>query len=103
MKYTVGAHEQSNWRWCHKCETLGYAAQPTVGACAGGGRHNHLGSGNYVLAMNVAIPHGQRNWRWCRKCQVLSYAGEPTPGRCAAGGNHDHSGSADYSIRFTVN
>jgi CubicO group peptidase (beta-lactamase class C family) len=44
---------QDNWRWCKKCQVLAYAGNPSAGACAGGGQHDHTGSGDYVLAYVV--------------------------------------------------
>jgi len=41
--------EQDNWRWCHKCQGLAFAGNPSPGACPAGGLHDHAGSGNYSL------------------------------------------------------
>jgi hypothetical protein len=92
--------EQTNWRWCNKCQVLAFAGNPSPGACAAGGSHDHTGSGDYALMQNVSVPGAQSNWRWCNKCQVLAFAGNPSPGACAAGGSHDHTGSGDYWLSF---
>jgi hypothetical protein len=92
--------EQTNWRWCSKCQVLAFAGDPAPGACAAGGSHDHTGSGDYALMMDVSVPGAQSNWRWCSKCQVLAFAGDPAPGACAAGGSHDHTGSGDYWLSF---
>jgi hypothetical protein len=93
--YTTG---QQNWRWCNKCQGLSYAGNPSMGPCSAGGVHDHVGSGDYALAMNDSTFPGQNNWRWCNKCQGLSYAGNPSMGPCPAGGVHDHVGSGDYAL-----
>src|SRR5262249_43491876 len=38
------------WRWCSKCQTLGYGLGSSPGACAAGGQHDYTHSGQYVLA-----------------------------------------------------
>ncbi|MBW8817378.1 MAG: hypothetical protein JF598_03890 [Streptomyces sp.] len=94
---------QPNWRWCNKCQVLAFAGNPSLGACAAGGQHNHTGSGDYALAQNVpAGAHQQSNWRWCNKCQVLAFAGNPSLGACAAGGEHSHAGSGNYVLTQNV-
>jgi len=94
--------EQTNWRWCTKCQVLAFAGNPSAGACAAGGSHDHTGSGDYALMQNVSVPDpgAQSNWRWCTKCHALAFAGHPSPGACAAGGSHDHTGSGDYGLFF---
>jgi hypothetical protein len=92
--------EQTNWRWCSKCQVLAFAGSSSPGPCAAGGSHDHAGSGNYALMQNVSVPGAQSNWRWCSKCQVLAFAGSSSPGPCAAGGSHDHAGSGNYWISF---
>ena len=94
--------EQTNWRWCNKCQVLAFAGNPSPGACAAGGSHDHTGSGDYALMQNVSVPGAQSNWRWCNKCQVLAFAGNPSPGACAAGGSHNHTGSGDYALTQNV-
>ena len=88
---------QENWRWCTKCQGIAFAGNPSIGACAGGGQHDHNGSGNYTLPLGAGAA-GQPNWRWCRKCQCLSFAGNATAGACAAGGQHSHEGSGNYTL-----
>jgi Fungalysin metallopeptidase (M36) len=93
--FTVG---QDNWRWCHKCQGMYFAGNPTQGACPAGGAHDHTGSGNYDIVNNWPAAPGQNNWRWCHKCQGMYFAGNPTQGACPAGGAHDHTGSGDYKL-----
>jgi len=45
----AGPHEQSNWRWCNKCQLVAFAGNASPGPCPAGGNHNHTGSGNYTL------------------------------------------------------
>ena len=89
---------QGNWRWCNKCQCLGFAGSATLGPCQAGGNHDHAGSGNYFLVDNSPTYPGQANWRWCNKCQLLAFAGSPSLGPCRAGGSHDHTGSGDYRL-----
>ena len=104
----VDAHEilgedESDWRWCNKCQALAFADSPSLGSCSAGGMHDHTGSGNYVLAYSAssgAPPGRQDNWRWCNKCQVPAFAGFGA-GPCSAGGFHDHSGSVNYMLNVS--
>ncbi len=93
--YTVG---QSNWRWCHKCQSLFFNGHATKGTCSAGGAHESTGSGNYSIPNTWAAAPGQNNWRWCHKCEGMYFAGSATQGVCAAGGTHDHTGSGDYKM-----
>jgi hypothetical protein len=94
----AGRWGQSHWKWCNKCQGLAYAGGSSPGPCPAGGNHDHMGSGDYSLALNDASFPGQDNWRWCKKCQGLAYAGGSSLGPCPAGGNHDHMGSGDYRL-----
>jgi hypothetical protein len=94
----VSPTRQPNWRWCKKCQCLGFAGNASPGACIAGGMHDHSGSWNYLIVHDASGYPGQGNWRWCHKCEVLSYAGSASLGACAAGGTHDHAGSWDYRI-----
>jgi hypothetical protein len=40
---------QDNWRWCKKCQGLGFNGSGSPGPCPAGGLHDHSGSGNYSL------------------------------------------------------
>ena len=71
----LGPGLQNNWQWCKKCQAIAFAGNASLGDCPAGGLHDHTGSCNYCIAMNVAVPQGsQGNWRWCTKCQALSFA-----------------------------
>lgn len=98
--YDVTASEQSNWRWCHKCQGLYFAGNPGS-RCPAGGAHDNVGSGNYSLVQNTAGAAGQANWRWCHKCQGLYFAGNPGS-HCPAGGAHDNTGSGNYNLAHNV-
>jgi hypothetical protein len=67
-------NDQSNWRWCHKCQGL-YFAGNNAGVCPAGGTHDHTGSGNYRISQNMVVPYGQTKWHWCHKCQGMYFAG----------------------------
>ena len=47
-----GLHDQVNWRWCSKCQCLGYGNATPTGKCAKGGDHDYttVGSGDYMLS-----------------------------------------------------
>lgn len=96
--------EQSDWKWCNKCQALTFAGSPSQGACPAGEEHDHTGSGDYALTQDVSAagPTKQSNWRWCNKCQTLTFAGSPSVGACAAGGSHNHAGSGDYVLTQDV-
>jgi CubicO group peptidase (beta-lactamase class C family) len=94
---------QDNWRWCKKCQAMCFAGSASLGACSGGGQHDHAGSGDYALVDNDINVIGQDNWRWCNKCQVLSFAGNASLGQCAAGGAHNHAGSGNYTLPQSQN
>jgi CubicO group peptidase (beta-lactamase class C family) len=95
----LGPGLQNNWQWCKKCQAIAFAGNASLGDCPAGGLHDHTGSRNYCISMNVPVPPGsQGNWRWCTKCQALSFAGSASPGACSGGGTHDHAGSGNYVL-----
>ena len=94
--YDFNANEQSNWRWCHKCQGLFFAGNPGS-RCPTGGAHDATGSGNYNLVQNTPSAHGQSSWRWCHKCQGMFYGGNPGS-VCPAGGAHASAGSGNYCL-----
>jgi hypothetical protein len=94
--YDFSANEQSDWRWCHKCQGMFFGGNPGS-VCPAGGAHDSTGSGNYSLVQNTSAAHGQANWRWCNKCQGLFFAGNPGS-RCPAGGAHVQVGSGNYCL-----
>jgi hypothetical protein len=93
---------QENWQWCDKCHGLAFAGDRSPGRCPAGGLHDHQGSWDYALVMNVPGAAGQHDWRWCNKCQGLAFAGNRSPGPCPAGGLHDHKDSGDYTLVMNV-
>jgi hypothetical protein len=99
VDYAPGtAPGQPNWRWCHKCQGLFFAGNPTS-KCPNGGAHSTAGSGNYTLVQNAPKAPGQTEWRWCNKCQGLFYGAKPAA-KCPAGGLHTKTGSGNYSLSF---
>lgn len=92
------AHQQNEWRWCNRCQTLFFDGNETSGWCPQGGGHNHRGSGNYTPFYGEGS--GENDWRWCSKCQGLWYAGFSGRGRCPSGEGHSEADSADYYIDF---
>ena len=94
--YDFSANQQSNWRWCRKCQGMFFGGNPGS-VCPAGGAHDQTASGNYSLVQNTSAAHGQANWRWCNKCQGLFFGGNPGS-RCPAGGAHVQVGSGIYRL-----
>jgi hypothetical protein len=89
---------QANWRWCKKCQGLGYGGAAAPGACPAGGTHGFGASASYSLSINDPHFRGEPNWRGCAKCNGLVYSGGQVRGACPAGGVHDQTGSAEYRL-----
>lgn len=98
--YDFAANEQSNWRWCNKCQGLFFGGNPGS-KCPAGGAHSKTGSGNYRSVQNTPGAHGQANWRWCKKCQGMFFGGNPGS-KCPAGGAHIKTGSGNYVLAHNV-
>src|SRR5712692_4853531 len=94
--YDTNVFQQSNWRWCHKCEGLYFAGNPGS-HCPAGDAHDQAGSGNYTVTQNIPAGPEQSNWRWCHKRQGLYFGGNPGS-HCPAGGAHDQAGSGNYKL-----
>jgi hypothetical protein len=41
--------QQTNWRWCQKCQGMWFNGNPTNGVCPAGGAHTRTGSGDYPI------------------------------------------------------
>jgi hypothetical protein len=93
------AGEQSQWRWCRRCNQLAYegAAQ-----CAGGGVHFNNGSATYTISQDDSRVAGQDGWKWCSKCNALIFAGGPSLGACPNGGTHDVGSSGAYILEHDI-
>jgi hypothetical protein len=84
----AGSTDQSDWRFCNKCQAIFYNGYRSKGRCPTGGAHAAQGY-NFVLPHDVrGTPTTQSDWRFCNKCQAMFYDGYPNKGRCAAGGVH---------------
>lgn len=124
--------DQSNWRWCGRCQGLWFAGNrapdgtPLLGFCPASGYHTLEGSANYSLGYGVPINishhyHLQSKWRWCPNCQGLFYAGTidengstKTPdgifdfGTCPGSpqgpnaGPHGEGGSLPYDLLYPI-
>jgi hypothetical protein len=95
--------DQSDWRWCDKCQGLFFAGN-NQGVCPAGGAHNDTGSSNYTLATSAPGQYDancQPGWSWCDRCQGLFFAGNDTFGVCPAGGTHDDAGSNNYKLAMS--
>jgi hypothetical protein len=88
---------QPDWRWCHKCQGLFFAGNPSKGVCpADANAHDASQSGKYDVIFGETVaprPAGpdtfgdlgqQGDWRWCSNCQGLFFAGHNTHGVCPA-------------------
>lgn len=80
--------QQTDWRWCKKCQGLFFSGV-SLGVCPAGGSHDPSGSINYKLTIVDGNEGDQRGWRWCKKCQGLFFSLNPTSGYCPTGGGHD--------------
>jgi hypothetical protein len=90
---------QTEWRWCAKCQGLSFGPGNAQSRCPAGGIHSTTPSGDYSLLHNASAgtPGQQGEWRWCSKCQGLFFGGAPSS-VCPAGGAHNKVGSGNYSL-----
>jgi hypothetical protein len=100
--------DQSDWRWCNRCQGLFFAGNNTLGFCPAGGAHNDTGSGDYALATSAkgqSDSNCQPGWSWCNRCQGLFFAGNNMFGICPAPGDgpHSNTGSGDYKLATSGN
>lgn len=94
---------QSNWRWCHKCQSLFFGGASDNGACPAGNAHENQSSGDYFLYQNCDVG-GPKDWRWCSKCQGIWFSGNHTDGICPRDHRgHDLTGSGDYILGDNYN
>lgn len=103
---------QFGWRWCHKCQGLFFADNPSKGVCPADSQpHDASQSGKYVMNFGEDVagtPAGpdtfanfgqQGGWRWCSKCQGLFFAGHNIHGVCPADQlPHITIGSGHYAV-----
>jgi hypothetical protein len=98
--------QQGDWRWCHRCEGLFFAGNPSQGQCPapGGGPHEAGPNGHYAVLFDdgVGQENAQNGWRWCHRCEGLFFAGNPSQGQCPApgGGPHEARESGAYKMEF---
>ncbi len=84
--------DQSEWRFCHKCNAMFFNGFPTKGHCSAGGVHDAAGF-TFVLPHDIPeTPKAQSSWRFCQKCFAMYFDGFPTKGHCASGGAHSAAG-----------
>lgn len=82
---------ETNWRFCHKCNTLFYDGRRDKGRCSAGSGHEPAGFNFQMLIGGVGeeVPPGQTYWRRCKKCYAMYYGGfRDKYGNCPAGGGH---------------
>lgn len=90
---------QGDWRWCNKCQGLFFGGNPGSVCPEDNGTHSQVGSGNYILAHNMAATPGwQSDWRHCSKCQGLFFGGNPGSVCPKDGNEHTKVGSGNYSL-----
>jgi len=84
--------QQSEWRFCQKCQTMFFDGFPDKGLCAAGG--GQLAEGfNFNLTYDIAeSTSAQAAWRFCTKCHAMFYDGFPDKGQCMGGGGHEAQG-----------
>ena len=100
--------DQSEWRWCRRCQGFFFIGNKTLGFCPAGGAHNYTGSGDYTMATSAKGQYDsncQPGWSWCNRCQGLFYSGGDKFGFCPApgGGPHSNTGSEDYKLATSGN
>lgn len=94
---------QGGWRWCHKCQGLFFAGNPSQGVCPFDSKfHDSSQSGHYAIVLDDgASIVGQTYWRWCYKCQGFFFWGNPSQGVCPKDNQpHDASQSGKYQLEF---
>src|SRR5947209_6406770 len=84
--------QQTNWRFCLKCNAMFYAGYQG-GFCSAGGKHVAQGMVFSLPYDATTTGTAQANWRFCIKCNVLFFNGY-AGGKCASGGNHNPQGLA---------
>ena len=99
--------QQSDWRWCNRCQGLFYGGGTAQSRCPTGGTHTPMeqsGSFDYILPVGTPITQSsQPDWRWCNQCQGLFYGPNVGSSSCPTGGTHTpaaQSGSWDYVLPF---
>jgi hypothetical protein len=87
-----GMATQTDWRFCHKCNSMFFNGSPQKGVCPAAGAHEASGFTFFLPHDIPETPTAQHNWRFCHKCESMYFDGNPQKGRCAAGGAHEASG-----------
>jgi len=107
-----GNENQTDWRWCKKCDSLFFGGSIGVAKCSSGGNHTAESSGNYVLGtkqgaawtvpkpVEVPKPGIEENFRWCYVCACMIRCNSGN-GVCVNGAQHDISKSGNYCIHHT--
>jgi kumamolisin len=90
----VGAGQQGGWRWCHKCQGLFFAGNPSQGPNQGvcpadNQTHDGSQSVHYAAVLGEDDAGQQGGWRLCHKCQGMFFGQNMSLGPCPAGGSHD--------------
>lgn len=81
-KLVLDRNEQSEWRYCTKCQSLFYNGYAQKGLCSAGGNHTAQGY-NFTLLYNTAVnSFAQKDWRFCDRCYNMFYDGYPDKGTC---------------------
>ena len=98
---------QGDWRFCHKCQGLFFAGNPSQGVCPAVSiiynhrPHDASQSGHYAIWSDEGYNNGQKGWRFCHKCQGLFFADNQSQGVCPADHEpHDASQSGEYQLEF---
>jgi hypothetical protein len=94
------ADQQTEWRWCSKCNTMFFAGSGAVSVCPSGGAHDSSHSLAYVLFQGGQPPESEIVWNWCLKCGCIY--GPDGGWACAAGGGHNGTQSGRYAMLLKV-
>ncbi|MFF0033964.1 CAP domain-containing protein [Streptomyces avermitilis] len=86
--------QQTDWRFCGKCQAMFFDGYPKKGACPTSGSHKAVGY-NFCLPYDVAgTSADQMGWRFCVKCDGVFFYGTEQPnddqetGICPFSGGH---------------
>jgi kumamolisin len=95
----VQAGQQGGWRWCHKCQGMFFAGNPSrgpyQGVCPADGKtHDGSQSVHYAAVLGEDNAGQQGGWRLCIKCQGMFFGLNMSKGVCPAD-NQPHDPGSD--------
>jgi hypothetical protein len=97
------AQNQSNWKQCHNCLALYWAADDTdAGLCPASGQH--VSTGELFRVPHTSLePYsiGQPDWRFCDKCYSLFWNGDGSAGICSRDFAPHEAAGFNFQVPFT--